>query len=360
MGEKELDLAKAISIVVGTIIGAGVLGLPYVVSFTGFLTGAIIIVVVYVIMVLLGMMMSELSLKNPGHQLVDVSGRYLGTPGRFLALVFMLASIMAALSAYYVGLTRITNSIFGSGYGPIGAYILFALLVPTAIRGLKLADNVELVMSVVMLAIIIVIIAALAPMGDASRLMTISSAGAVKVFGVATFALYGHIVIPEVVEEVGRDSRRAGKAVSIGIAIPAVVYIAFTAAMLSVFERPPQVATIGLSSISETLWWLGIGFAALAIASSAVGNALVLRDIIVQDFKLHPALAAIGVCLPSLMLLSKAGFAELLSIAGAIGIGGLCIIMSLSYIKGGDRRSLKNAALLVAIVFAIAAVLEIT
>ncbi len=358
MNDEEVRLAKAVSIIVGTVVGAGVLGLPYVVSKTGFMAGALLIAAVYAMMLALGIMIEELSLRHPGHQLVDIARECLGVAGEAAVFLFLVASIMAALAAYYVGFARIVAQLYG-GVPLLGAYILLAILVVVAVRGLSVADEAELIVTLVMLALIAAIIALLAPRVDVSALMNARWTGITGVFGVAVFALYGHMVIPEVVEEVGRRKWMASKAVALGIAIPAAMYVAFTAVMIGVFKKPPQVATIALQQVSPILGALGLGFAALAILSSAIGNALALRDIVVEDLRKSPLLAVIGVVAPLLIIYTTAGFADILSIAGTYGVGGVCAIMCFSYARRGGSKKLRVVAVVLAVIFIIAAMAEL-
>jgi len=54
---KNLPLVEAISILVGTIIGAGILGIPYVVAQAGFLTGMVVLVVLSVAVILINLLL---------------------------------------------------------------------------------------------------------------------------------------------------------------------------------------------------------------------------------------------------------------------------------------------------------------
>ncbi len=358
--EESLRLGRGVSIIVGTVIGAGILGLPYVVSQTGFPIGAAIIILVYILLVFLGKMIEELSLRNPGHQLVDITGKMLGPVGKYFSLAFLMASIFAALMAYYVGLTNIIYQVTGDlGIGPLGAYILLVMLVVIAYKGLSVADTIEFVITVIMIVLIIGIIGFLSPDVKTVNLLKTDYHHIVKVFGVATFALYGHMVIPEVVEEVKRKPGLATKAVVIGIWIPALLYILFSAIVIGVFDNPPQVATMGFMQISPFIGWLGQSFAALAIITSAVGNVLAMRDIIIEDLKMNKFIAVIGAVLPALILFTKAGFADILSVAGTLGVGGLITVVSIGYAKEGGNPYLRKIAWIIAAIFILAAFTEI-
>ena len=68
----------AIATLVGTIIGAGVLGIPYVISQAGFITGLVNLVILGVAVLLLYLFVGEVVLRTRGnHQLTGYAEIYL-------------------------------------------------------------------------------------------------------------------------------------------------------------------------------------------------------------------------------------------------------------------------------------------
>ena len=111
---KNFRLYEATATMVGSIIGAGILGIPYVVSQAGFLVGFINLVVLGVIVFVLYLYLGEIILRTPGkHQLTGYAERYLGVWGKRLMLVSMVFGIYGALIAYLLGVGQAVAALLG-------------------------------------------------------------------------------------------------------------------------------------------------------------------------------------------------------------------------------------------------------
>ena len=85
------QLIAAIATLVGTIIGAGILGIPFVVSKAGFLTALPLIVLIGLIFVVVNLCLGEITLRTKGvHQLTGYMEKYLGKSGKFLMMLSMI------------------------------------------------------------------------------------------------------------------------------------------------------------------------------------------------------------------------------------------------------------------------------
>ncbi len=70
---------KAIATLIGTIIGAGVLGLPYVISQAGFNLGLILILIIGLAVLYMNLFYGEVVLRTKtAHQLAGYAEKYLG------------------------------------------------------------------------------------------------------------------------------------------------------------------------------------------------------------------------------------------------------------------------------------------
>ena len=85
---------SALAVLVGTAIGAGYLGMPYVVSRSGFTAGVLCLVFVALIMMATKLYLGEISLRTKGnHQLTGYAERYLGKTGKILMFFAMIFGI---------------------------------------------------------------------------------------------------------------------------------------------------------------------------------------------------------------------------------------------------------------------------
>lgn len=75
---------SAVSTLVGTIIGAGILGIPYVVMQSGFGIGILNIITVYGMMILISLYTGEIVLRTKTHhQMIGYASIYLGKKEKF-------------------------------------------------------------------------------------------------------------------------------------------------------------------------------------------------------------------------------------------------------------------------------------
>ena len=104
----------AVATLIGTIVGAGVLGIPYVIAKAGFLYGSILIVVLGLVFLLLNLYVAEIVLRTKGkHQLTGYMERYIGKTGKLLMMLSMIFGVYGALIAYLIGEGETIKAIFG-------------------------------------------------------------------------------------------------------------------------------------------------------------------------------------------------------------------------------------------------------
>ena len=88
----------------GAVIGAGILGLPYVFSKSGFLIGLMWIMFLGVILILIKLALGEVALRTKGkHQLAGYAEKYLGKWAKRFMVFAVVFGIYSALLAYLIG-----------------------------------------------------------------------------------------------------------------------------------------------------------------------------------------------------------------------------------------------------------------
>ncbi|MEM4244580.1 MAG: aromatic amino acid transport family protein, partial [Candidatus Nanoarchaeia archaeon] len=108
------SLGRAVAILIGTIVGAGILGIPYVVYKAGFWTGMLMIVALGIALLLLHLYLGEIALRTKQkHQLAGYAEKYLGGWAKKLMFLTMLIGSYGALTAYIIGTGATIKAILG-------------------------------------------------------------------------------------------------------------------------------------------------------------------------------------------------------------------------------------------------------
>ena len=147
----------AFSTLIGTIVGAGILGIPYVIAKSGFLYGSLLIILIGVGFLFLNLFMGEIVLRTKEqHQLSGYMGKYLGSWGKRIMTFSMIFGVYGALTAFLIGEGEALKAIFG---GPSWVYmILFFLVVSVIIYlGVKATGKAELIIISLLFVIVFLI-----------------------------------------------------------------------------------------------------------------------------------------------------------------------------------------------------------
>lgn len=327
----------------GTIIGAGVLGLPYIIEKSGLLVGLINIVLIGFLVLLVSLMLGESTLrtKKP-HQLPGLAEKYLGKKAKHLIAFLSAAIIYGALIAYIQGSGNIISLL---GIPPILAKLLF--FIPfTAITyfGIKgVEEGEDIFTPLIIICIFIISIASLFYF-DLANLAKVELSSFFTPVGVIMFAFAGVFAIPQMKEILWYEKKKLKKSILIGFAIPFLLYIFFTFACLGALgEGVSEVATISLGEhygLFFSIFGNLFGLFAMATCFIALGNALI--EIYNQDYGINKKLSFIVAMFPPLVaLMGIATFTKILSLTGALFITPLYILIIYLFYKTkivGERK----------------------
>ncbi|RJQ19041.1 hypothetical protein C4580_05680 [Candidatus Woesearchaeota archaeon] len=326
---------EAIATLTGCIIGAGVLGIPYMVVRSGFWTGMLMIVVLGLASLLVHLLVGEVALRTKAcHQLVGLAEKYLGKHGKFGMLASMIVGVYGALIAYTIGVGRSLAVIVG---GPewawsVAFYVVMSALVFGSILVLARSELfLESVKFLVLFAVLLVLF--LSRHFDVAKLSGFSWQNFLVPYGVILFAYLGTAAIPEVREEMRVCPRFTRRAIVIGSLLPVLAYALFTAAVVGVSGAyTSEVATIVLGQMVGPFGFLMLHvFAILAMATSFIALGYALKQSYHEDFHLPVVESwALVVVVPAvLMVLGAQSFVRTLDVAGTFagGIAGILIVL---------------------------------
>lgn len=319
----------------GTIIGAGVLGLPYAIEQAGFLIGLIDVVLIGFLILLVSLMLGEVTLrtKRP-HQLPGLAEKYIGKKTKHLVTFLSIAGIYGALIAYIQGCGDIISPF---GISPIIAKLLFfislAIIIYFGVEGVEKGESIFTPLIIVFLFIIS--IAALFYFNPA-YLTKAEYINFLSPIGVIMFAFSGFFAIPQMKETLWFEKRKLKNSILIGFSIPFFLYVFFVLSCIGALDGEiSEVATVGLGEHYGIFFSVfGNFFALFAMATCFISLGNAVREIYNQDYKINKNLSFILAVFPSLIALLKlATFTRILSLTGSLFVGPLMIIIVYTFYK---------------------------
>ena len=343
----------AATTLIGTIVGAGMLGIPYVLAKAGFVYGSLMILIIGIAFIFLNLFVGEVVLRTKGHhQLTGYAEKYLGLTGKRFMMFSMLINIYGALIAYLIGEGTTLHAIFGFGTPLMYTLIFFVITSFIIFRGIKATGMTELVLISLLLFIVAVIGLFSYNQMDLSNLSVFNPAAFFIPYGVVLFALMGSPAIPEINEVLGKEKEKMKKAILIGSSVPVILYLIFAFIVVSIvgldnfslLESNQRIATVALSIYSnQILGLLANIIAVLAMFTSFLTLGLALVDMYRYDYNLSRYTAlALTLFFPLIVVLvGLTSFIAVLSLTGALAGGIDGILVTLIYWKAkklGNRK----------------------
>ncbi len=336
-------LFAAIATMTGTIIGAGFLGIPYVVAKSGFLIGIVQIILIGVILLTIKLYLGEILLRTKKlHQLPGLAKIYLGKWGYRIMFFSMLFIIYSALIAYLMvegeSLSYIfTNSLNYAIYFAFAFWIILSYFVYKGLRALKKGESFGIVFVFFILFLILVLFFSRI---KTENLLTYNFNYAFVPVGVIIFAFLGFSALPEVLRELRRNEKLMKKSIIIGATLPILVYSLFTFIVVGFAgTSTPEIATFALGKIFVLLGVFTIFTAFFAVA-------MAMRDIYKFDLGYSKFNSWFLSCFIPLILFlviyffKLANFIQILSIGGIIfgGVNGVLILLMVGRARKMGKR----------------------
>lgn len=347
------NLWIASATLMGTVVGAGVLGIPYAVAQSGLFIGIIHILIIGFALLVLHLCLGEITLRTNGlHQLSGYIGKYLGKWGKGFMIFSMIFGIYGALVAYIIGEGEIFATVLGFGSPFLYALIFFVIVSLILHYGIKATGRFELIITALLVLVIFIIGALSYDKINPSYFTGVSLKNMLFPYGVILFAFVGTAAIPELKEELAKEKQKLKKAIIIGSIIPIVLYFLFTIIVLgivgynnfSLLGPNERIATVALSIFSEKYLAIFANiFAAFAMFTSFIGLGLALKEMYEYDLHIKKILALFLTIIPPLIiaLSGLTSFIAVIGFTGAIAGGIDGILIMLAYWKAkkkGDRK----------------------
>ena len=152
--------AKALSVFLGTVIGVGIFGLPYVAFKAGFYITVFYFLFMALVVISIHFIYGEITLNTKKlHRLPGYVGEYLSEGWKKFSFIVVAVGLMGALLAYLIIGGQFLNSSLGSYLGGnpfLYSLLFFALGTYLVFRGIKSISGVELSLLVVFFIILVI------------------------------------------------------------------------------------------------------------------------------------------------------------------------------------------------------------
>ncbi len=334
MKNKNNIIVSGVATLIGTTIGAGILGMPYVVSRVGFLWGVVYLVALGGLFCLVNLYLGEVILSTKGvHQLTGYAEKYLGRKGKIIMAMGMMISIYGALIAYLIGEGEALSSLVGIDQS-LMTVVFWLVFAPLILWGVKVLERAEVWLNLLKITLILLLFV----LGiGAIRLEHLTEIHMINPFiplGVILFSFSGMSAMPAMREVMKGSEKQYKKALIIGSLIPICLYIFFALFIVGVGGAgTSEVATLGYGkALGNVALLFGNIFAVITLLTAFLGLGFALQSMYEYDYKLNHVLSWIlALFLPLLIVIMGApSFVYVLSLSGAFaaGISGIVIVAS--------------------------------
>lgn len=347
MGNKKRFI-YAFAIFVGTIIGVGLFGLPYVGSRAGFPLLLFYLIIVGVLTVTINFFYATIAAHTKGlHRLPGYAKIYLGENGKRIAFIVKTLALFGALLAYLIIGGQFLSSLFG---GPVYLYTFIFFILGSFLiwRDQSSVGPVEVIMFVVFFIIVVFMFVAGASQIKPVNLSTFNVSHFFAPYGIVLFSLWGTSIIPEVKEQMRGNLHKIKLVIVWGIMTAVVISVIFSILVIGVSgAATSDDALSGLEGrLGPWVMYAGYFFGVITAFTSYIALGLTVKKIFWYDYGLHRHVGwSLAAFVPlGLYIIGLQSFIEVVSITGAVmlGIDGIIITLIFLKIRATQHKRKKN------------------
>jgi len=342
---------SALAILLGVIIGAGIFGIPYVVSKSGIIPGLFYFIFWGIVVSLLHLFFGEIVLATEEkHRLVGFAQKYLGKPGRILILISTIFGTTGVLLAYLIlggDFLKIIISPFFKVSSSQLSIIFWLILIYFVLKGIKFIGPAEVFTNSSFFVILFIVFCFLIPRIQLENFVLINPKEIFLPYGVILFSLLGFVAIPEMADVLRDPQERKSfkKIILVASGVVIAIYLLFSLAVVGVSgDKTSQDSLSGLIPyLGQKIVLLGALFGVITLADSFLVICLYFKNVLIYDLKLPELLSfIIASGLPIGLFLI--GFRSFIGVVGFVGtilgaIEGVVILLIYTKIKKlGNRK----------------------
>ncbi len=345
---KNRQFLQATAILIGTMVGVGVFGIPFSFAKAGFWIGFLFLILVGLITLFLDFIYGEIVLRtHQPHQLVGYTQLYLGDIWKRVMFFSILLNTYAALLAYIIiageFLTNILSSVSYTSGGSLSVWF-FTIVSVLILWGLRTIAWIELGLSFLFIIVIGLIFGFGFSEINFSNFSSINPELWFFPYGVMLFAFGGLSAIPIQRRILGERENLLKKSILTAVAFVGVLYLifGFTVFGISGEATSPDAISGLVDFLGGKIIFLGSLFGVLAVSTSYLMLGTGLLQIFNLDYGFGRKLSWLLVILPpfALFLGGLRNFIDVIGLAGGVAIGLEAFVLIWVYVRAkyhGDR-----------------------
>jgi amino acid permease len=346
---ERISLWRGMRPLIGTVVGVGFFGLPYVFARAGYGIALLELFLLAVVQIAFLRMYADLTLAKKGHaRFLHIVADAFGPVGKGVAIMSFFGSFWGALVAYLlaggeflsyllkVWIPTISPHVLSIGYGAVLFLALFG--------GMFVTSHVQKYLVPFFFCIIAFLVAFALPSVRVEYLASLQFDSWVLPLGVILFSLSAITAIPEMRDVLRGNAKRLHQAIFWGILTVATVYAIFTATVVGITGLgTPEQAISAFAHVAPWMVLVGslLGLTTITSAYINVGSALI--NTLLYDFRARfvPSWLFVGGVPFVVVLLGVENMIHVLQFTGGVLGALLGIIVLLAYEKARRSRELS-------------------
>lgn len=327
---RDKQFLHATAILIGTMVGAGVFGIPFAFAKAGFWVGLIFLILIAGVTILFNLIFAEIVLRTDGkHQLVGYTNIYLGPWFKRIVLFTNLLGIYGALLAYIVVVGDFLNNILSQFFylQPTAySFIFFAFIAAVLPFGFRTIAWVEFTLTALFIGVILIIFGFGLPNIHWPNLITAGDPHFWFLpYGVLLFAFAGLTSIPIQREVIRGKERHMKRSILYAVLFAGILYLlfAFTVVGVSGDVTSPDALAGLFDFLGTKVVLLGSLLGVLTISTSSLMLGTALRDIFRLDYGLNKRWSWFLVVVPPMLMFigGLRTFIDVIGLVGSVAIG---------------------------------------
>jgi tyrosine-specific transport protein len=337
---------KAIAILAGTVLGAGIFTVPFVIQKAGILSILIYFPLLHGVQLTLHLIYAEIVLATKEkHRMVGYVGIYFNGFYKKIAFLISLLGKNGTLVAYIILGGMFLHQLLGPFWGGNLVFyttLLFIIETTIVLLGLKMIAKAEVFLTV----LLVIAIGALSWRSfghlNVGNYELLNFENLLMPYGAIFFAIGGQAAIPEICQLLQNEKRKIRSAIIWGTFLPVALIAFFAFLMIGVTgaNTTPDVLAGLANQLDSWIMVLALLFGLLAVVTSYIVISQSLKEIYWWDEGINKYLAwFLATTIPfGIYLIGVNDLIAVIGLTGAITGGLYGIILISIYLKVQDKK----------------------